>query len=53
MHGFPEKSRFVGEEPVPKLGVLKVGVVERARTIRLHDLTFSDWRTQPTIEELA
>ena len=32
------EADFVGEEPIPELGVIEVGVVNRVREIRLVEL---------------
>jgi hypothetical protein len=44
---------LIGEEPVPELGVVEVRVVDRAREVRLGELTVGDRRLEPPVVGLA
>lgn len=44
---FPGVTGFVGQQPVPELGVILVRVEERVRAIRLHHLAGRDGVCQP------
>ncbi len=52
-HRFTESLRFVGEEPVPELGVLNVGIVECIHSIRLCEVPPSYWAVEPAVVRLA
>lgn len=52
-HALASVAGLVGEQPVPELGVVLVGVEQRVRAVRLHHLTRGDGVRQPPVVGLA